>query len=158
MPYSTNRLKVQLKLAVGRFRLLKSKKDALNDQLRREVAQLLAVNKEENARIRVKRVIREDLTIEAMEILELYCELLLARVGLLDQMKQCDPSLVEPVHSLIYAAPRLESQELVSIREQFAHKFGKEFVVKANDNTERTVNRRLVIKLAWDTPDPYLVN
>jgi vacuolar protein sorting-associated protein IST1 len=35
----------------------------------------------------VEHIIREDLNMEAMEILELYCELLLARFGLLETMK-----------------------------------------------------------------------
>jgi len=38
-------------------------------------------------RYQVEHIIREDLNMEAMEILELYCELLLARFGLLETMK-----------------------------------------------------------------------
>ncbi|KAJ1967928.1 Vacuolar protein sorting-associated protein ist1 [Dimargaris xerosporica] len=158
MPFSSVRLKVQLKLALGRFQLLKAKKTATSAHLRKEIGQLLAAHKEENARIRVERVIREDLTIEAMEILELYCELLLARIGLLDQMKQCDPSLLEPIHSLIYATPRIDVQELTMIRDLLGSKFGKDFLVKGSENSNNMVNPRLLLKLSWDAPDPFLVN
>jgi vacuolar protein sorting-associated protein IST1 len=35
----------------------------------------------------VEHIIREDYLVEAMEILELYCDLLLARFGLIQSMK-----------------------------------------------------------------------
>lgn len=34
----------------------------------------------------VEHIIREDYMVEAMEVIELYCDLLLARFGMLEQM------------------------------------------------------------------------
>lgn len=48
------------------------------------MAQLLEAGKEESARIRVENIIRQDISVELMEILELYCELLLARIGMME--------------------------------------------------------------------------
>jgi Regulator of Vps4 activity in the MVB pathway len=81
---------VQLKMSVNRLRLMQQKQTALAKQARRELAQLLDQGKEESARIRVENIIREDLFVEMLEILELYCELLLARFGLLEQMYTLD--------------------------------------------------------------------
>lgn len=47
----------------------------------------MSTGKDERARIRVEHIIREDYLVEAMEILELYCDLLLARFGLIQSMK-----------------------------------------------------------------------
>jgi vacuolar protein sorting-associated protein IST1 len=52
-PFNVARTKVQLKLAVNRLKLLQAKKTAVNQQLRREIAQLLEQDKEASARIRV---------------------------------------------------------------------------------------------------------
>lgn len=41
----------------------------------------------ERAKIRVEHIIREDYLVEAMEVTEMYCDLLLARYGLIQQMK-----------------------------------------------------------------------
>ena len=51
---------------------------------------------------------------EAMEVIELYCDLLLARFGMLEQMMYCEDSLAESVATLIWVAPRLSAdvQEL----------------------------------------------
>ena len=116
-------------MSVNRLRLMQQKQTALAKQARRELAQLLDQGKEESAKIRVENIIREDLFVEMLEILELYCELLLARFGLLEQMyqplnhaaahtarKECDPGLEEAVKTIIYAAPRSESKELQEVR------------------------------------------
>ena len=46
-----------------------------------------SVHKEDRARIKVEHIIREDYLVEAYEILEMYCDLLLARFGLIEQVK-----------------------------------------------------------------------
>jgi hypothetical protein len=85
--FNPSRLKVQLKLSISRLKMLQSKKTSLNQQHRREIATLLEKDKESSARVRVEHIIRDDMVIEAMEGLELYCDLLLARFGLIEQYK-----------------------------------------------------------------------
>lgn len=91
----------------------------------------------------MEHIIREDYMVEAMEVVELYCDLLLARFGMLEQMtwgysleiesviivwhddRYCEDSLAESVATLIWVAPRLSAdiQELtqVSIKEVSYH-------------------------------------
>jgi hypothetical protein len=85
--FNPARLKVQLKLAINRLKMLQAKKTSLNQQLRREIGTLIEKGKIESARVRIEHVIRDDFVIEAMENLELYCDLLLARFGLLETYK-----------------------------------------------------------------------
>lgn len=44
-----------------------------------------------------------------MEIVEMYCDLILARFGLVTQMKELDEGLGEPISSLIWVAPRMHT-------------------------------------------------
>ena len=74
---------------------------------RKEIADYIAAGKPERAKIRVEHIIREDYYVEAMEIVEMYCDLLLARFGLIEQMKNLDDGLAESISSLIWVAPRL---------------------------------------------------
>ncbi|KAL0090905.1 regulator of Vps4 activity in the MVB pathway-domain-containing protein [Phycomyces blakesleeanus] len=168
--FAPTRLKVQLKLAINRLKMLQAKKNSLNQHQRREIATLLEKGKVESARIRVEHIIREDLLMEAMEILELYCDLLLARFGLIEQYRQasfhpllcytmvCDPGISEAVHTIIWATPRAdEVKELGVVRDQLAFRFGKEFVLSALDNTENQVNPRVISKMQVNAPDAFLV-
>ncbi len=113
--------------------------------------------KDESARIRVENIIRSDITTELLEILELYCELLLARIGLLEA-KDCDPGLEEAVKSIIYAAPRTDIKELQQARQLLVEKYGKEFALDAIDNRDGKVAERVVKKLRVEPPEPELVN
>ena len=91
-----------------------------------------------------------------MEILELYCELLLARTGLLEA-KECDPGLEEAVKSIIYAAPRTDIKELQQARQLLVEKYGKEFALDAVENRESKVAERVVIRLKVEPPAQELV-
>uniref|UniRef100_A0A8B9NSW9 IST1 homolog n=1 Tax=Apteryx owenii TaxID=8824 RepID=A0A8B9NSW9_APTOW len=108
--FKAERLRVNLRLVINRLKLLEKKKTELAQKARKEIADYLAAGKDERARIRVEHIIREDYLVEAMEILELYCDLLLARFGLIQSMKELDSGLAEAVSTLIWAAPRLQSE------------------------------------------------
>ncbi|KAG1148232.1 hypothetical protein G6F37_003551 [Rhizopus arrhizus] len=138
--------------------MLQAKKTSLNQQQRREIGTYLEKGKIESARVRIEHVIRDDMVIEAMENLELYCDLLLARFGLLEAYKTCETSIAEAVNTLIWAAPRLaEVKELSLVRDQLASKFGKEFMLNAMEDKDGLVNPRIIIKLQASVPDSYLV-
>ncbi|KAL9124378.1 MAG: hypothetical protein Q9217_006289 [Psora testacea] len=149
-------IKVQLKLAISRLRMVQQKDTAIAKQQRRAMAQLLEVGKEESARIRVENIIRSDISTELLEVLELYCELLLARTGLMEA-KECDPGLEEAVKSIIYAAPRTEIKELHQARQLLIDKYGKEFALEAANNVDGKVAERVLKRLRVEPPGQELV-
>ncbi|KAK8127681.1 hypothetical protein PG984_008789 [Apiospora sp. TS-2023a] len=151
------RIKVQLKLAIARLRMVQKRDEALSRAARRTMAQLLETGKVDSAKIRVENIIRTDIITELHEILELYCELLIARAGLLEA-PQCDPGLEEAVKSIIYAAPKTEIKELQAVRLLFGEKFGKEFVMTATENSDEKVSEKVVKKLSVTPPRDELVN
>lgn len=136
--------------------MVQKRDEALAKNQRRVMAQLLEVGKVDSAIIRVENIIRSDIITELHEILELYCELLLARAGLLDA-PTCDPGLEEAIKSIIYAAPKTEIKELHTVRALLAEKFGKDFVLQAMENTGGKVSEKVVKKLSVTPPKPELV-
>ncbi|PSN64529.1 DUF292-domain-containing protein [Corynespora cassiicola Philippines] len=160
------KLKVQLKLSISRLRMVQQKDTAKAKQQRREMAQLIEAGKIQSARIRVENIIRSDITTELHEMLELYCELVLARSQLLDPPSSpystsssnaipIDPALEEAVRSLIYAAPRTDVKELHAVRALLIEKFGKDVAVASMEG--EGVAERVMNKLKVDTPKPELV-
>jgi vacuolar protein sorting-associated protein IST1 len=94
---------------VQRLRTIQEKKESLAKAARRDIATLIERGKLETARIKVESIIHDDIHVELLEILELYCELLTARFGLLDTpAKEPDPGVYEAVCAIIHAAPRTE--------------------------------------------------
>jgi vacuolar protein sorting-associated protein IST1 len=137
--------------------MVQQKDEAVSKQQRRAMAGLLEAGKIESARIRVENIIRSDITTELHEILELYCELLLARTGLMEA-QICDPGLEEAVKSLIYAAPRTDVKELQNVRVLLVDKYGKEFAMAAMENSDEKVSEKVLKKLAVTPPSQELVN
>ena len=160
----TIKLKSTLRLLIPRLRMAQKKDTSLSIAARREMADLLSQHREQSARIRVENIIATDTTVELMEILELYCELLLARAGLLDDKSRLEEGgegtgLEEAAASIIYSAPRLprDVKELAVVRAMLIDRFGKEFGIKANENRDGIVPKRIVDKLKVDPPKEELV-
>ncbi|XP_067905324.1 IST1 homolog isoform X2 [Heterodontus francisci] len=157
--FRPERLRVNLRLVINRLKLLEKKKTELAQKARKEIADYLSTGKDERARIRVEHIIREDYLVEAMEILELYCDLLLARFGMIQSMKELDPGLEEAVSTLIWAALRLQNEvtELKIVSDQLCAKYSKEYGKLCRTNQIGTVNERLMLKLSVEAPPKILV-
>ncbi|XP_050736318.1 IST1 homolog isoform X3 [Eriocheir sinensis] len=153
------KLKTNLRLSINRLKLLEKKKTELAQKARKEIADYLSTGKTERAKIRVEHIIREDYLVEAMEVTEMYCDLLLARYGLIQQMKDLDEGMAEAVSSLIWAAPRLQTDvaELKIIADQLTLKFGKPYGQACREQQVTTISERLIHKLSVQAPPKVLV-
>jgi len=158
---STNysKLKTNLRLGVNRLKLLEKKKSELAQKARKEIADYITDGKYERAKIRVEHIIREDYMVEAMEIIEMFCDLLLSRFGLLQEMKELDPSLAESVSSLLWVAPRIGSEvaELKLISDQLTVKCGKKYAEACRSGQVETISEKLKHKLSVQAPPKILV-
>ncbi|KAK9830637.1 hypothetical protein WJX81_008095 [Elliptochloris bilobata] len=156
--FSSSKCKTQCKLCVGRIKLMRNKRLLQLKQMRKEVADLLRANKQENARIRVETVIRENLTLQAYEVLELFVELLAVRVHLIEKSKERPQDMNEALGTLVYAAARIQDfPELLAIRAQLAAKYGKEFITEASSDIsclKWNVNENMIRCLTVQPPSP----
>uniref|UniRef100_A0AAG5DDK0 IST1 homolog n=1 Tax=Anopheles atroparvus TaxID=41427 RepID=A0AAG5DDK0_ANOAO len=154
------KLKTNLRLAVNRLKLLEKKKTELAQKARKEIADYILAGKPERAKIRVEHIIREDYLVEAMEIVEMYCDLILARFGLVTQMKELDEGIEEAVSSIIWVAPRLQAdvQELKLCSDIFTVKYGKQYAEQVRAAIPpHKVSDKLMHKLAIQAPPKLLV-
>lgn len=76
-----------------------------------------------------KKVIREDFTIEAYDILELHCELVAERMRLVASQKEVPPDMEQAVCTIIWAADRAEVGAAVVFASQSHFVFGPGFAV-----------------------------
>ncbi|XP_042484387.1 uncharacterized protein LOC122064686 [Macadamia integrifolia] len=151
--FNSSKCKTMAKLSTARIKLLRNKREVVVKQMRRDVALLLQSGQDATARIRVEHVIREQNIMEANEIIELFCELVVVRLPVIAKQRECPADLKEGIASLIFAAPRCSDiPELLQIRNIFEKKYGKEFVSAATDLRPNCgVNRVLIEKLSVRT-------
>ncbi|KAL2333870.1 hypothetical protein Fmac_015083 [Flemingia macrophylla] len=152
--FNSSKCKTAAKMAVARIKLLKNKREVVVRQMRRDIALLLQSGQDATARIRVEHVMREQNVLAANEFIELFCELVVARLSIIAKQRECPADLKEGISSLIFAAPRCsEIPELVSLKNIFEKKYGKDFVSAAVDlRPSCGVNRQLIEKLSVRTP------
>ncbi|KAI3979538.1 hypothetical protein MKX01_001730 [Papaver californicum] len=153
--FKGGKCKTSLKLAVARIKLLKNKREVNLRQMKRDLAKLLETGQEQTARIRVEHVVREEKTMSAYDLIEIYCELVVARLPIIESQKTCPVDLKEAVTSIVFAAPRCaDIPELVDIRKHFTAKYGKEFITSALElRPDSGVSRQVVEKLSAKAPD-----
>ncbi|KAL4119838.1 hypothetical protein QTP88_012603 [Uroleucon formosanum] len=154
-----SKLKTNLRLALNRLKLLEKKKTELAQKARKEIADMVAAGKSERAKIRVEHIIREDYFVEALEIVEMFCDALLSRFGLLQQSKILDSSLQESVSSLLWVAPHIQADvsEMKVISDQLTQKFGKKYTEACRLENMDTVSEKLKHKLSLRPPPKILV-
>ncbi|CAK9149563.1 unnamed protein product [Ilex paraguariensis] len=152
--FNSSKCKTMAKMAVARIKLLRNKRQVVVRQMRRDIALLLESGQDATARVRVEHVIREQNIMAANEFIELFCELIVARLSIISKQRNCPADLKEGISSLIFAAPRCSDiPELVSIRDVFEKKYGEDFVCAATDLRPNCgVNRMLIDKLSVRTP------
>ncbi|XP_004297125.1 PREDICTED: uncharacterized protein LOC101300241 [Fragaria vesca subsp. vesca] len=128
----TSKLKPVLALALSRLVVLKTQRQARCSQSRSDVLQLLQLGHHDRALIRVEQVIKEQNMLDVYVMIERYCNLLIERVHLIEQERECPEELREAASSMLYAASRCgEFPELQEIRSILSARFGKEFTARS---------------------------
>ena len=76
----------------------------------------------------------------------MYCDLLITRFGLIEQVKTLDDGLAEAVSSLLWVAPRLQTDisELKIIGDLLTAKYGKQYAQAAKENQLSSISEKLV--------------
>ncbi|XP_071725329.1 uncharacterized protein [Rutidosis leptorrhynchoides] len=146
--------KTSLTLSLSRIKLLQNKRDLQLRRMRKEIAQFLQAGQEAIAGIRVEHIIREQNIVAAYGILELFCEFVLARTPILESQKELPIELKEAVASIIFSATRCsEVPDLLTLKNLFTTKYGKEFVAAISElRPDSGVNRTIIEKLSVNAP------
>lgn len=150
-------MRAHMKLTTNRLKILQEKKSALAKHNRRNLAKVLEDGKIESARIRIENIIQEDIYIELLETLEIYSELVTARLSTIHDGKIHDDRLEEALHVLVYAGQYTDIKELQNLKPLVAMLTSKEFVVWASESVEE-IPPKVLSKIHIEIPKPELVD
>lgn len=146
--FKRSRLLPNIEAALHRLKIKITSEKAAAAKERKEVLALLKGGREELAKIRAEALFSSDNRTEALNILELYLELLRSRVDLLCEEKDCPSDLEVTVASICFAQSRIQIAELTIIKDQLRLKYGG---VKFDSICSKP-NERLVKCLALTPP------
>ncbi|XBW37340.1 hypothetical protein QEN19_002920 [Hanseniaspora menglaensis] len=152
-PQFAAKLKIIIKMLLKRISLKLKEEEHQAKVYQREVAKLLSEkNKEQKAYYKAEAMIMEDSTVQMLEILENYCEMLLVRIPILnntisnEKELEKSESLEKGIKTLLYASIYFpEFKELSQFKELMMLKFGKGFIdasiyiAKGNNRKEKEI-------------------
>ncbi|KAJ7954080.1 IST1-like protein [Quillaja saponaria] len=152
--FKTAKFKPLVNLAISRLAVLKNQRLVRCKQACSDVVQLLQLDQHERALLRVEQVIKEQNMLDVYVMIEGYCNLLIERVHLMEQERECPRELREGVSGLLYAASRCgDFPELQEIRAILTSRFGKEFAAGAIELRNKCgVNPKMIQKLSTRMP------
>jgi vacuolar protein sorting-associated protein IST1 len=89
----------------------------------------------------------------------MYCDLLIARFGLIEKMKELDPGLDEAIATLLWASPRISTdiQEFKIIGDILGFKYGKKYAEACKTDALNNVNEKVKKRLGLEAPSKLLV-
>lgn len=144
--FQKSKCKKLLKITMARIQLLRSRRETQLRQLRRDVAQLLQLGKEQKAQIWLGRIWKEVCLLSVYKSISDYCALVRENLTNIAGQRECPTNLAEPLASLCFAASCCaDLPELQELRKIFAMKYGQRFVTSAQElQPECCVNRELL--------------
>ncbi|XP_061374677.1 uncharacterized protein LOC133316895 [Gastrolobium bilobum] len=130
--FKAEKFKPTVNLAISRLAVLKNQRQSRFKQARSDVLQLLQLGHHQRALLRAEHVIKEQNMLDVYGEIEGYCNLLIERVHLIAQERECPEELKEAASGLLYTASRCgDFPEIQEIRAILTSRFGREFAARA---------------------------
>lgn len=149
-------LKASLRMASIRLNLLKNKRANAIAAKKDLIANYLRAGNTEIALINVESVINDENYISVFEILSIMCAQCFERAKVISEFTDPPRDMLASIHTLIYAAPYADCEELSTVKEQFGYRYSKHLVQAASENRDGFVNSSVEIKLRTTIPEQSL--
>ncbi|OIW02266.1 hypothetical protein TanjilG_15149 [Lupinus angustifolius] len=152
--FKAAKFKSIVNLAISRITILKNQRQARLRHAHADVLQLLQIGHHERALLRVEHVIRDQNMLDVYDKIEGYCNLLIERVHLIEQERECPEEQQEAASGLLYAASRCgDFPEIQEIRTVLTSRFGKDFASRAIELRNNCgVHPQMIQKLSTRMP------
>ena len=146
-PVTAYDLSILLALSQKRCALYRNKKIVNIKKKKDEIIKCIKDNNMDLARSKMSNLLNDENYIFVYDILNPLLEIIKDRCNFITSNKECPADLRAPLDTILYAATRLEIEELMKFREKIILKYGSAYVTKADKNEDKFVNKELVEKL-----------
>ena len=146
-PVTAEELKNLIKISQERCKLYRNKKVDNIRNTEEEIANCLKSNNLDLAKAKMDNLCKFEDLVTAYDIIHPILEIIKEKCTYIISYSECPAELRAPLDSIIYAANKLEIQELMLFKEKILQKYGSSYISKAENNMDKLVNENLVAKL-----------
>ncbi|KAH9966607.1 regulator of Vps4 activity in the MVB pathway-domain-containing protein [Russula dissimulans] len=140
-------IQAQLRLTAQRLGQLRDRKDAQGQVIGRDISILLQQGNETLAHAKAQRLIQDEIMGDLLQSLEMQIGVLLEHFSDFED-GNLSPAVVEAASTVIFAAPHVESKDLLSCRDLLGVRLGPHFFQTASMNRDQCVSPRVVQALS----------
>ncbi|KAI0005975.1 regulator of Vps4 activity in the MVB pathway-domain-containing protein [Russula compacta] len=137
----------QFRLTAQRLGQLRDRKDAQGQVIGRDISILLQQGNETMARAKAQRLIQDEIMGDLLESLQTQIGVLLEHFSALES-GNLSPAAVEAASTVIFAAPHVNSKDLLTCRELLGVRLGSHFLHTASTNKDQCVSAKVVQALS----------
>ena len=146
-PVTAEELKTLIKISQEKCKLYRNKKADNIRKTEEEIANCLKSNNLDLAKAKMDNLCKFEDLVTAYDIIHPILEIIKEKCTYIISYSECPAELRAPLDSIIYAANKLEIQELMLFKEKILQKYGSSYISKAENNMDKLVNENLVAKL-----------
>ena len=157
-PLTAGDLKTLLEISQKRCQLYRNKKVNNIKNLKQEVINCIKQNNYDLASAKMQNLMKDEDLLTVYDILNPLFEIIKEKTIYIISSNECPPDLRAPLDTVIYAATRLEVEELSKFREKIIQKYGSAYIAKADNNADKLVNQNLAAKLGVTVFPTQMVN
>ena len=146
-PVTANDLKILLDISQKRCTLARNKRVDMIRRKKDEIVGCLKQNNMDLAMAKMDNLLKDEDFITVYDILNPILEIVKEKCIYIVSKNECPADLRAPLDSIIYAATRVEIEELMKFRDKIKQKYGEAYILKADRNGDKFVNQNLEEKL-----------
>ena len=139
-------LTIIIDLAQAKCKVLRKLKLEASNIKKNEIFMYLRQNNRDLAIKRGNEFLKEENEIAIYDTLNPFFDILKTNSSYIISSNECPADLRAPLDSIIYSSNRLEIDEFKQFREIITEKYGSTYVKRAENNSDKFVNRNLVDK------------
>ena len=118
----------------NKYSILQKKHEIYNDFIN---------NKKDLASAKMNQMLIDGNNWTAYELLKTILEIISEKCSYIVSSNECPEDLRGPLDSVLYAATRVEINELILFKDKIKKIYGEQYVQKAENNTDKLVNEKL---------------
>ena len=151
-------LKNLLQSSQNTLKKLKNEKNATIDNIKKEIEEYLKSKNINSSKEKMEKILKEEDYIIIYDILNHILTTLIEKITSLTENEECPVELRPSLNSVIYVVPKLKIKELKIFRDIFKEKYGKEYIIKVENDEENLINEVIIEKLKDNIYSDVLIN
>ena len=143
-PITDKDLKFIIDIFLLRYNEYLNQKKNNIDKITWEIETFLKKDEIDLAKLKMENILKDENFISIYNLIEPIIKNIREKSNLIISNDECPPEIRNQLDTIIYASTRIEINELIEFRKKIIKIYGQDYVTKADNDTDKLVNKNLI--------------